>query len=175
MNEETKKEIENILTELQYEEIFTKLKNLPTIIRTIRLQKDERKAEKDNIVNELQHREIELLETVYIDALEWKDKKKPNNEESRKNYLELLKHKDSVYQTSKAKLSTTEISLNRLNTAYEESENRLKTSIALKDMINARIDLIISFKEGEKQETKSEKLPEVKINKEDMEHISLGK
>ena len=150
MNEETKKEIENILTELQYEEIFTKLKNLPTIIRTIRLQRDELKAEKDNIVNELNYREIELWEIVYIESQGWKDRKKPNNDETRKNYLETLKSRDEQYQASKTKLSTAEISLNRLNTAYEESENRLKTSIALKDMINAQIDLIISFKEGEK-------------------------
>ena len=152
MNEE----IKNILIELQYDEIFTKIKNAPTIISTIRLQRDERKAEKDNIVNELQHREIELWETVYIDSLAWKEQKKPCNDESRKNYLEILKSKDEQYQVSKEKLTKIETILNKSNTAYEESENRLKSSIALKDMINAQIDLIISFKEGEKEITKED-------------------
>ena len=150
MNEETKTEIAILLTELGYHEIFTKIKNAPTIIRTIRQQRDKRKAEKENIINELQHRENELLETVYIDALEWKDKKKPNNEESRKNYLELLEHRDSIYQTSETKLSTAETSLNILNTGYEESENRLKSSITLANMIIAQIDLIISFEIGKR-------------------------
>ena len=153
MNEETRKEIANILTDLQYDEIFTKLKNLPAVICNIRLRRDERKAEKDNIIDELNHRENELLETVYIAALEWKDKKKPNNEESRKNYLETLKSRDEQYQATKAKLSSVETSLNKLNTAYEEAENRLKTSIALKDMIVARIELINEFKNAKIIET----------------------
>ena len=142
-------EIEDVLTELQYGEVFEQLKNLPTVIKSIRNQKDDLKTEKDNIVNELNHRENELLETVFIDALEWKEKKKLNNDESRKNYLELLKHKDSAYQISRARLLTKETELNKANAIYEECTNKLKSYLAMKDMVVARIELINEFKSTE--------------------------
>ena len=147
MNEE----IKNILEDLQYNVIFTKLKNLPSTISNIKNQRDIKKNEKQNLIEELNHRENELLENVFVDALGWKEKKKPNNEESRKNHLELLKHNDSTYQTIKTRLSATELELSKLNIACEEAENTLKTYIALKDLINSKINLIISFREREKK------------------------
>lgn len=181
MNKETRAEMDDILIEIGYREIFIKLKNLPSVISNIKIQRDNKKNEKQCLTEELNHHENELLETVYIEAMKWKELKKLNNDESRKNYLEILKYKDSAYQVSKARLSTIETELNKLNTAYEEASNRLKTNLALKDMVVARIELINEFKSGQITEVKEEeknvkpkKLPEIKINKENMEHIELG-
>ena len=145
MNEETKKEIENILTDLQYGEVFEQLKNISSVIKSTRNQRDNLKSEKDNIANELQHIEIELWEIVYTESRNWKEQKKLNNEETRKNYLETLKIKDERYQIGLAKLSSVEKELNKSSSLYEECINKLKSYIALKDFIVARIELINEF------------------------------
>lgn len=157
------REIENVLTESQYGEVFEQLKNLPAVIKSIRNRKDVLKPEKDNIVEELNQHEIRLMETVYISALEWKEKKKPNNDESRKNYLEILKHKDSAYQISKARLFMAETELNKANALYEECTNKLKSYLALKDMIVARIELINEFKSARIFELKEEKCQQKQV------------
>lgn len=142
MNEE----IKSILKELEYDKIFEQLKIISSLIRLRRREKDNKKNEKDNIISELNYRENELLETVYISTLEWKEKKKPNNDETRKNYLEILKHEDSAYQTSKARLSSVEKEFNQISAGYEESTNKLKSSTTLANMIIAKIELINKFK-----------------------------
>lgn len=159
------KEVESILTESQYGEVFEQLKNLPAVIKSIRNRKDILKSEKDNIVNELQHIEIELWEIVYTESRNWKEQKKLNNDETRKNFLETLKIKDERYQAGLARLSIAETELNKANALYEECTNKLKSYIAMKDLIVAKIELMNEFESAKIFEL-SEKTS--KIKKEDL-------